>query len=545
MDLTKYWKQKAEKSKMSVEELKQYCDASLLIWSETHRMLFGEPFSLVEYPYLEDIYADTAEEIIVLKSAQSGLSEWLVSTMLWFVDSNKGNTYFAFPTMADCSVFVQGRVNTATEETDYLASHLKGKTDNVKIKRYGYRNMYFTGSRERKQVLSSPADIILEDEYDEHNVGVHDLIEKRLNNSKWKWKRRISTPTVPGFGIHKKWMESDQRCWYVKCPYCKREIRVSGDDFGDRWQKMIGDGPNGKIYVCPECKSPEFNPSSELGYWKATYPERPIHGYSINITMPRRCTAQELLDKYERAVREDTVDEFYRSDLGCPYQPEGSRIYPKDVHACAEENPYFTLTRGIDGHDYFFGVDTGKNKHVVVLEAVEDMLKIVFATVVKEYSDIPPLFELFKPKGCVIDNKPEPFAVSELHKVYDFVYAADHNNSIMRASELGREDGMVWYNRYYAIERLYNKILKHAIQIPIDLNTITNGEYYDHLCTQMRIIEKKEDGARVYRYISTSTSNKKLPDHYMSATLFALTAYDVYKTIKKQHKTTESGLLIL
>lgn len=500
---------------------------------------------------MEDIYADLHDEIIVLKSSQASLSEWLVNIMFWFVDTNKGNTYFAFPTKSECGVFVQGRVDKAADETPYLLSQLKGKTDNVSMKRFGFRNMYFTGTQKRKNVLSNPADIILEDEYDEHGHDVHDLVEKRLNNSIWKWKRRISTPTVPEFGIHKKWLESDQRCWHVQCPDCKKEIRISGDDFGNRWKNFICDNPTGgKMYCCPECKSIQFNPSSEKGYWKPTYTDRKIHGYSINRTMTKRCSADELWQLYEQALRNDTIDEFYKSDLGCPYQKKGSRLSESDVIKCKQANIYKSINIRQDGKEYYMGVDTGANLHAVVMD---NNKRIVTAKSFPKshdgmvsYMALGCFIEEFQPNLLVIDNRPEPTPVDELRNHYNIVRGAEHNTGIIKPTQISEKeiDRIVYYNRYCSIERLYNYILNATIGIPTDIEELTEKEFARHIISQMRIERINEkNNTRYLDYVSTT--GRKQPDHYLSATIYALAAMDAYITILAKHPPRDCGIILL
>lgn len=551
MDLVKYWKEKALKANLTVEELKQYCNQSLLVWTETHRIINGDPFSLTDYPYMEDIYADMYDEIVALKSAQSAFSEWFVNIMLWLVDTNKGNPYFVFPTMKDVGIFVQGRVDKAIEETPYLYSQLRGKTDNVSLKRYGNRNMYFTGSQKRTQIISSPADAILEDEYDEHNPDVHDTVEKRLNNSKLKWKRRISTPTYPGQGIHSKFQQSDQRCWFVKCPYCKQEIRVSGDDIDKRWELFILENPSGDgtyIYCCPECKSPQFNPASSEGYWKVTHPENKIHGYSVNRLMTKTCSAEELFNTHKKALINDTIAEFYRSDLGIPYQPIGSRIYTEDVHACAigkRENMYSTIKEGIPGHKYYMGADTGKNIHVTIIEEFEGRLRIVCAEQLSDYSIIPEYINKFHPLMCIIDNRPEPSKVVELRLKYNIIKGAEHSESMVKPTNLSKDESIIFWNKYFSIERFYNMILSQGIGIPMDLNTVTDGAFYRHLTTFMRKDKIDTQGNKRRYFAQVGESTKKAPDHYLFSSIFALAARDAYNEIMSQIKTQDCGFIII
>jgi hypothetical protein len=540
----KFVEAKAKKLDVSPAQLIEYCKSSNLVWSETFRHIHGQPFTLRNYPYLEDIYADQAKEIVVIKSAQSGLSEWFVSNIFWFAWSGRGNPYFVFPKAKDCSIFVQGRIDSVIDENAFLKRYLKGRTDNVAIKRFKERNLYFTGSQKRTQIISSPADMVLMDEFDEHNPSVQETVMKRLNNSRFKWVRKISTPTLSETGIHTEYLKSDQRVWMVRCHDCDRDIRVSGDDTDTRFKDFIGYDSQKDIhyYKCPNCDSPDFDPASNDGFWKVQYPGNSVHGYSINRMMTKTCSAEEL---HSISVNTDNWAEFLRSDLGVPYTPAGARVYIKDCKKCEDESIGIILS-GKRRMDYFFGIDIGKEIHVIGAETSKNnKLDIIYAKTFgnldKAEADI---FSNFDPKAVGVDYRPEPTKVKEFHDRHNQVMGCEHNSSIITpTTPTGKEDHVIGYSRYFSIERLYNMILSEALAFAYELNDYTRKELYNHICTYAKKSSYTTNGQEKNDYVPLIGEGKKPKDHYLFATIYTLAAYDYYQ--HKMSQRGESGIIIV
>jgi hypothetical protein len=534
-----YWKEQARELGFTVPQLKKMCHESMLIWAETHRKIQGEPFSLKDYKFMEAIYMDMSREVCIIKSAQASMSEFGVNLSFWIADTNRGNPYIVFPTKHDMGIFVQGRIDSAKEETTYLNERIRGKTDNVSIKRFGLRTMYFTGSQKRTQIISSPADLVIQDEYDEHNPDVDTTVKKRTNNSKLKMFRRLSTPTYPGFGIHREYMKSSKGVWVHKCKSCKADIMVSGEDIADRWQDMIKKVGDSYEYCCPKCKEKcDFT----YGKWVHRDPDNIYHGYSVNRMMTKRCSAKELMEAYEESLERDNYKEFLRSDLGVPYEEPGSRIYDKDCKACESAR---TISKvGTGNRDYFLGMDTGNEKHGLIMH-VEDggMVFIDKVFVIKRYEELHKILQDFNIKVGVIDNRPEPTPVLELHKKYGSIFGAEHNNGLVKPTGPKKDGNIVSYNRFCSIERVYNYIIERKFDIPRDLNLSTDKKFYKHLISQMKIEKVSENTQRVQHSFIPTTNAKKVSDHFLFATIYALTAYDLYKELMQNNQP--SGFILL
>src|SRR3990167_6301212 len=86
---------------------------------ETIRALM--PHLPSEWPWLRDLYrlGEQAPRAWVMKSAQVGISEWLVCTALWAADTRlggRGNALYVFPTQVTMDDFAQARGDKAIED---------------------------------------------------------------------------------------------------------------------------------------------------------------------------------------------------------------------------------------------------------------------------------------------------------------------------------------------------------------------------------------------------------------------------------------------
>ena len=123
---------------------------------------------------------------------------------------------------------------------------------------------------------SVPADSVTFDEMDEFSSEMIDLARERLSHSELRWERYLSTPSIPGYGIHAKFQESNQNQWLIRCEHCN-EFTCLEDTFPD----CIKYYPEtGKSYrACHKCGQ-EIFPAN--GQWVPKYPDRDVSGYHIS-----------------------------------------------------------------------------------------------------------------------------------------------------------------------------------------------------------------------------------------------------------------------
>ncbi|MCL5942764.1 MAG: phage terminase large subunit family protein, partial [Actinobacteria bacterium] len=193
----------------------------LFDWTLAHRLIDGEPFAFAGHEYLRGIYADESPSLVIRKAAQMGASEYAISRALHFAISRGGRTVYFFPTDNDVGEFSRDRFAPAVQESDYLKALVRD-TDTAGLKQIGRGSIYFRGTRSRTRMKSVPADFVIFDELDEMLPANVVLAEKRLGHSEWGWLLKLSTPSLPEYGIDAVFQETDQRYWVLKCPGCGR-----------------------------------------------------------------------------------------------------------------------------------------------------------------------------------------------------------------------------------------------------------------------------------------------------------------------------------
>ncbi len=175
----------------------------------------GLPFSLKAYPYLIDPYDDDATEICMRKGSQMGMTILCVlRTILRCNATYPRGVLYLMPTRDDVADFSKARFDRILKENPVLGAMVSG-TDATNVKRIGESICYFRGAKSRSQLKSIPVDEIVYDELDEMDPGLLALADKRLDGSHFKRKFKISTPTLPEYGIDWEYLKSDQRVWMV------------------------------------------------------------------------------------------------------------------------------------------------------------------------------------------------------------------------------------------------------------------------------------------------------------------------------------------
>jgi hypothetical protein len=167
----------------------------------------------------------------------------------------------------------------------------------------------------------------------------------------------------------------------------------------------------------------------------------------------------------------------------------------------------------------------------------------VNAFILDKYEEIEELIIKWNPQCVVCDMRPEPTPIMALNKKYFQTKGAEHNNSMIKPTMTGKEDYVVYWNKFFSIERAYNYVVNQKLLLPENINSVTNKDFYRHFCTFMRVDRMTEKGDKIREFISTT--GKKQPDHFLFSTIFALGAKDIYDEIISKRHVTSSGILLI
>jgi hypothetical protein len=330
-------------------------------------------------PWQVEIINDNHPDKAVIKSRQLGLSEIGIGEMLHFADlhSYAGvKCLYTFPTNRQMKDFVSTRLNPLLE-AGYYATISDPKMDSLEKKKIRNSFLLFRSSSKGAAVEGVDIDYLSLDEYDRVSASAEISAVESMTSSQFKVLRRWSTPTVPDYGIHALFNQSDQRVYMHRCDACghrqqldyETNIECLDDDGVDVLAKTVRDGTF--RFVCSKCGKPIdrwYN-----GEWVAKYPERTAdgggtRGYLITQLNAVWISADELKRKELKAK---SKQHFYNYVLGFPYQDVALAVQDPDIlNHKRSDLPEPLLNRGT----YRFisvGIDWG-NRHWVTVRGFRD-----------------------------------------------------------------------------------------------------------------------------------------------------------------------------
>lgn len=511
--------------------------ATVLEWAERYREIDGKAFNLDRFAPLRAIYDDDHPHICVIKPAQRGISEWAINyasfaldrgAEVWTNGEKAGlNVGYIFPTKTDLIDFSKERVSGLVEETEYLrALYEDGDAFNAAtFKQVGSSYLYLRGGWNARALKTFPADVIILDEYDEMDPKAPALARRRMNASLVRRELDISTPTVPGVGIHALYLQSDRQV-YEQEHACGarvsfdffRDVRVDGQSY-EVWSRRPAElirASEVSLY-CPSCQEPLSDAERcAVGRWRAEQPEvKGLRGYQIPWwPFP----VVDLMTYAVTAVSQDPSDltELYRSDLGLPYDAAGSRITDMMLGQ---------LSHDLDGghlpitswSDVTMGVDPGARFHYRVSATDHRGRRCVIAMgSVGSWPELDGLMDRWHVRICVVDAMPELHAAQE--------FASRHEGRVLRAfyptanalkgitHRVDEANGVVQINRTMAMDRVYANVAGAKEHWPASIHN--DHEVISHMKAPVRVMTKDANGQDVASWVHTS------PDHLYHASVY-------------------------
>lgn len=523
-----------------------------------YRRIDNKTFSLVRYKPLEQIYKDTHPYICIRKPAQKGLSEYAVTRACHKLDVGANyygldkaglNVGYVFSTKDALSSFSKERFSGLRMESDRLAS-LFTVYDAVGFKQAGESYLYFAGGKSVQAMKSFAADDLILDEFDEIPPNIVALAEVRLNESDLGHQLRLSTPTFPGKGIDAEYLQSDQNVWEVLCCHCGgwneldffRDVRADGEHY-EEWKEWDAETLHeaAMAVACPTCG--EAIDTHGEGRWTPRAPDRKrIRGYAVPALS---CGKVNLNRMAVKAVSQEpeTLQEFYRSDLGLPYEPKGARVTDSMLRQLSTGLPAGLLPAGGVWRNVTMGVDQGSPRFWYRISGVgPDNVRHVLAMgyVVGDreknvWRKLDDLMEAFRVRNCVVDIGPEMNASAE--------WAERHKGKVLRASypttakaltgrlfRLPAEEpddadlseaqaaNVVQVNRTMAMDAVYNILARAGERWPA--LTHNDPEVVSHMKAPVRVLVKNKDGIQEPRWVHTT------PDDFYHTCVYDLIAQE-------------------
>lgn len=334
----------------------------------------GDLINFDEHPFLYEIYDDEADDLVVMKAAQVGMSTCEILRNHYAARNLKMDIIYTLPTESDVNVFVQGKVNRIIANNQCMLEDVADK-DSVESKKVGQSMIYFRGTFTKKAAIMITADRLAHDEMDSSKLDVIADYQSRLQHSKFKQTHVFSHPDLPDTGVHTWWKRSDQKHWFITCPHCSKRQYLSWDINNP---KRMSVDLERREFVCKECRGVLTNDDRISGEWVAKYPDKKVSGYWVPMLIAPWVSAGELVDKYHD---KDTTPWFWATRvLGLPYADGASKLLKKHF----TQNITGKLWTPTVDERVVIGVDTGLKIDYVM----GNKKGLFYAAEAKDYGDL-------------------------------------------------------------------------------------------------------------------------------------------------------------
>jgi len=413
--------------------------------------------------------------------------------------------------------------------------------DSLGFKKVGNSHLYMRGAYAKTGLLSFSADVLIFDEFDQMDSKAVALATRRMNASPVRRELKISTPTLPGRGISKAYLESDQRIWQTPCPHCSewvsfdffRDVSVDGEPY-EAWKHWSQDMVATATVTlhCPSCFGViDDEQRCADGRWYAQNPENHrVHGYHIPWwAFPMA----DLNDFVFTAVSDEPTDveELNRSDLGLEFGVGGGSITESMLQQLSSEYP--TEIGQVRWRNTTLGCDIGSRLHYRI--SSEDLNGVVHVRdmgYVNDWDGLDQLMFRYKVRMAVVDAQPE------WHESLDFckrwrgrarrgfeqVKTATlkgtlyHERRAVQAKRKNRTDDEydVQINRRMAMDLVLSNVASGKERWPESI--VHDPEIIEHMTAPTRVRISDDTGQQDHDWVH----NK--PDHGFHACVFDVIA---------------------
>jgi hypothetical protein len=470
-------------------------DASIHAWILQHgiRNEKGDLIDFKSHPFLFDLYRDFSPLQAVMKAAQIGASVMMNIKPYWLMQKQRMDVIYTLPTDSDVVDFVGGKTNRIIAQNPIMQYMTKDK-DTIEQKHVGQGVIYYRGTWTKKAAMMTSADLLIHDEVDASKLDIISDYEARIKHSKFKWRWYFSHPSTEGAGVHKYWADSDQKHWFIKCPFCKKEQFMS-------WPESVC--MERRIYICKECEGQLGDVDRRRGRWVNKYADRPFSGYWVPSFICPWVPATEIIQNFQ----EHDIEYFTTKVLGLPYVGAGNKLTWEIFKGNVVDRVFKEEERIV------IGVDTGKMIDLVA----GSQEGIFYHNRSSDYAELEKLLARWPRAICVIDQGGDLILPRKLREKYPGRVFLCHFRRDRKTMSLitwgeGEEYGNVVADRNRMIQLLVDEFTEK--RIPVFGKEYDWKEYWEHWGNMYRV--REEDTLGVMR----SEWKRSGPDHLALATVY-------------------------
>jgi len=497
----------------------------LMIGRNLHRNHKNKKLFIPDDGYLHDIYKDRNRYIVILKSTQCGISEFLfVRTLIRAIRGK--NILYILPTFLMKNLVVTERINKSIAYTDFYQEVLnndrsKERSDNTSIKQMGLGSIIFTGSNTETAFIGHQIDDIIIDEIDMCAQQFIPMAEERQAQSDDKYMVKVGNPTLLNFGIDKEYNKSDKKKWFLKAEcghwlspdFFKHVVLQEGQDFYIRDKEYKFEPDTEPRCICDQCGK-SFNRFSG-GRWE-NQNKSDVSGYHISKMFSTYTTMNELIARFSDGLANETImQRFYNGDLGLAYTARGAKIDDEMILQCATGPlmPYQSTGFCV------MGIDVGKQLHVRINHIRPDGSRhAVYIDHVNDENDIIELYKRYNCRFGIIDADPETRLSKMLSQTLPGMFMCRFQHG--KTTEEVDRNKIYHVDRTMAIDQIKEMFVKKEIVLPFNIREIP--DYMNHIKSSTRIFNEER---QLYQWVEAG------PDHFLLAELYCLLAQKLTRLI--------------
>lgn len=334
-------------------------------WVSQNTYMNGRPFTYKDHEFQARIMDDPSQELVIIKSAQLGISEMSMRMALGMVMTmpDSFSAGYVFPTMSFSQQYSKTRFNPIVQGSPTLRAAMSSEDlDSSDVKSFGIgRQIYFKGASSGNSAISTSLDAVFFDEFSFMDQSVAGDYTSRLIHSKHKIKIKLSTPTFPGDPIDSAYQASKRWRNFCRCNHCSHAFypsyyeNVKIPKFEKHLDEITADNlhtvdyQNAKV-LCPACFKP-VSLQPEHREWICENPSEKFlaTGYKLSpFDAPNIITIPYLI---EASTSYANKSKFRQFNLGEPAVDAESGFGEEDIERIGVDgtgSPYTTHVMGID-----------------------------------------------------------------------------------------------------------------------------------------------------------------------------------------------------
>lgn len=344
-------------------------------WIQAHTFINGKNYSFKDHEWQLRVLQETANELVIIKSAQLGASELCLrmAAALTMTAVGKFACAYLFPS-ADFALNYSKTRFTPIVETSPTLKAAQGTSgiDSAELKTFGdMKSIAFKGTTSGTSALSHSLDAIFWDEFafmEDQQVALD--YESRLVHSQHRIKIKLSTPTFLGDPISSAFENTKRWRNMCRCDKCNEVFYPSFYDHVviPEWNSHLDDINADNIHkvryqdaviLCPKCgRAPSLQPEHRL--WVCENPDDTYSAVGIKLSpfdVPNVVTVPYLI---KASTSYASKARFRNFNLGMTAEDAESGLTVDDLEKAAvdlAENPFSHCVMGIDmGNTCWFTV---------------------------------------------------------------------------------------------------------------------------------------------------------------------------------------------